>query len=101
MDWINYTLFYLGDAPVLLIDIITSVLGLSCVFLAGRNSKYNFWVGYLYTFALFLMFFNSFVYSFFLGFNLRLFSTELRILSIALLRHVISSFIVSMGKYRF
>ena len=36
----------------LLIDIITSVLGLACVFLAGRNSKYNFWVGYLYTAAL-------------------------------------------------
>lgn len=63
MDWINYTLFYLGDAPVLLIDIITSVLGLSCVFLAGRNSKYNFWVGYLYTFALFLMFFNKNLYA--------------------------------------
>ena len=63
MDWINYTLFYLGDAPVLLIDIITSVLGVSCVFLAGRNSKYNFWVGYLYTFALFLMFFNKNLYA--------------------------------------
>ena len=37
-------------------DIIASVLGLSCVFLAGRNSKYNFWVGYLYTTALFVLF---------------------------------------------
>ena len=43
----------------LLIDIITSVLGLACVFLAGRNSKYNFWVGYLYTAALFVMFWNK------------------------------------------
>ena len=52
---INYTLFTIGgDTPVLLIDLITSILGLTCVFLAGRNSKYNFWVGYLYTFALFL-----------------------------------------------
>ena len=39
MDWMNYTLFTLGGMPVLLIDLITSVLGLTCVFLAGRNSK--------------------------------------------------------------
>ena len=38
----------------MVIDIVTSALGLTCVFLAGRNSKYNFWVGYLYTAALFL-----------------------------------------------
>ena len=38
------------------IDLICSVLGLTCVFLAGRNSKYNFWVGYLYTAALFVLF---------------------------------------------
>ena len=59
MEWMNYTLFSLGGAPVLLIDVITSVLGLTCVFLAGRNSKYNFWVGYLYTAALFVMFWNN------------------------------------------
>lgn len=60
----NYTLFTLGgDIPVLLIDLITSILGLTCVFLAGRNSKYNFWVGYLYTAALFIMFFNKNLYA--------------------------------------
>ncbi|MCQ2119475.1 MAG: nicotinamide riboside transporter PnuC [Bacteroidales bacterium] len=60
----NFTLFTLGgDTPVLLIDLITSVLGLTCVFLAGRNSKYNFWVGYLYTAALFVMFFNKNLYA--------------------------------------
>ena len=60
----NYTLFTIGgDIPVLLIDLITSVLGLTCVFLAGRNSKYNFWVGYLYTFFLFLMFWNKNLYA--------------------------------------
>jgi len=64
MEWINYTLFtFAGDRPVLLIDLITSVLGLTCVFLAGRNSKYNFWVGYLYTAALFLMFWNKNLYA--------------------------------------
>lgn len=60
---INYTVFTLGGAPVLLIDMITSALGLTCVFLAGRNSKYNFWVGYLYTAALFLMFWNKNLYA--------------------------------------
>lgn len=64
MDWINYTLFTLaGDHPVLLIDMITSVLGLTCVFLAGRNSKYNFWVGYFYMAALSLMFWNKNLYA--------------------------------------
>ena len=64
MEWINYTLFTIGhDTPVLLIDLITSVLGLSCVFLAGRNSAVNFWVGYLYSAALFLMFWNKSLYA--------------------------------------
>ena len=63
MDWMNFTLFTLGGAPVLLIDVLTSVLGLTCVFLAGRGSKYNFWVGYLYTAALFVMFWNKNLYA--------------------------------------
>lgn len=52
-------LFTLAGRPVLLLDLICSVLGLTCVFLAGRNSKYNFWVGYLYTAALFLLFWKQ------------------------------------------
>lgn len=64
MEWISYTLFTIGhDTPVLLIDLITSVLGLSCVFLAGRKSTVNFWVGYLYSAALFLMFWNKSLYA--------------------------------------
>lgn len=64
MEWMNTILFTLGsDRPVLLIDLVTSLLGLACVFLAGRNSKYNFWVGYLYTAALFLMFWNKNLYA--------------------------------------
>lgn len=38
------------------LDLLSSLLGLTCVFLAGRGSKYNFWVGYLYTAALFFLF---------------------------------------------
>lgn len=41
------------------LDLISSVLGLTCVFLAGRGSKYNFWVGYLYTAALFFLFWQK------------------------------------------
>lgn len=45
------------------VDVITSVLGLTCVVLAGRNSKYNFWVGYLYTAALFVLFYRQNLYA--------------------------------------
>lgn len=41
------------------LDLVSSVLGLTCVFLAGRGSKYNFWVGYLYTIALFFLFWQK------------------------------------------
>lgn len=47
----------------MVVDIVTSALGLTCVFLAGRNSKYNFWVGYLYTAALFVMFMTKNLYA--------------------------------------
>ena len=63
-DIINHTLFTIGgDTPVLLIDLVTSVFGLACVVLAGRNSKYNFWIGYVYTALLFLMFWNKHLYA--------------------------------------
>jgi len=63
MEWLDTIIFTLGSRPVTLIDLVTSVLGLTCVFLAGRNSKYNFWVGYLYTAGLFLMFWNKNLYA--------------------------------------
>ena len=64
MEFLNYTLFTIGrDTPVLLIDLLTSIFGLSCVFLAGRNNKYNFYIGYIYTFFLFLMFWNKHLYA--------------------------------------
>lgn len=56
-------IFELSGHPVLLIDLISSLLGLTCVVLAGRNSKYNFWVGYLYTAALFFLFWNRNLYA--------------------------------------
>jgi len=63
MEYLDIVVFELAGRPVLLIDLVSSVLGLLCVFLAGRNSKYNFWVGYLYTAALFLLFWNKNLYA--------------------------------------
>lgn len=45
------------------IQIISAVLGLSCVFLAGRNSKYNFYIGYLYNAFLFWLFLSTHLYA--------------------------------------
>lgn len=45
------------------VEIISAALGLSCVFLAGRNSKYNFWVGYVYNVFLFALFWHQQLYS--------------------------------------
>jgi nicotinamide mononucleotide transporter len=60
---IDTVIFELGGRPVLLMDLVSSILGLTCVFLAGRNSKYNFWVGYLYTAALFFLFLDKNLYA--------------------------------------
>ena len=45
------------------IEIVSAILGLSCVFLAGRGSKYNFWVGYVYNIFLFVLFWRQHLYS--------------------------------------
>ena len=63
MEFWNTILFELGGKPVLLIDLLSAVVGLTTVFLAGRNSKYNFYVGYLYTFLLFFMFWQKHLYA--------------------------------------
>ncbi len=46
-----------------LLEIISALLGLSCVFLAGRGSKYNFWAGYLYNIFLLILFWRQHLYS--------------------------------------
>jgi hypothetical protein len=40
--------FTMGGAGVSWLELISVAAGLGCVVLAGRNSKFNFWVGYLY-----------------------------------------------------
>ena len=63
MEFWNIILFELGGKPVLLIDLLSAVFGLTTVFLAGRNSKYNFYVGYVYTALLFFMFWQKNLYA--------------------------------------
>ena len=63
MELFNTILFMLGGRPVLLIDLLSAVVGLTVVFLAGRNSKYNFYVGYVYTILLFFMFWQKHLYA--------------------------------------
>lgn len=63
MEFWNIILFEMGGKPVLLIDILSALFGLTTVFLAGRNSKYNFYVGYVYTALLFFMFWQKNLYA--------------------------------------
>ena len=63
MEIFNTILFELGGKPVLLIDLLSAVFGLTTVFLAGRNNKYNFYVGYMYTALLFFIFWQKHLYA--------------------------------------
>ena len=63
MDWFNIIIFELGGRPVLLIDLLAAMFGLTTVFLAGRNRKSNFYVGYMYTALLFFMFWQKNLYA--------------------------------------
>lgn len=63
MEFLNTVLFEMGGRPVMLIDLLSAVFGLTTVFLAGRNSRYNFYVGYLYTALLFFMFLEKNLYA--------------------------------------
>lgn len=63
MDYFNIIIFELGGRPVMLIDLLAALFGLTTVFLAGRNSKSNFYVGYIYTALLFFMFWQKNLYA--------------------------------------
>ena len=45
------------------VELISALLGLGCVFLAGRGSRYNFWLGYVYNIFLFALFWKQHLYS--------------------------------------
>ena len=63
MAFWNTILFELGGKPVLLIDMLSAAFGLTTVFLAGRNKKSNFYIGYIYTALLFFMFWQKNLYA--------------------------------------
>ncbi len=53
----------MGGTGVSWLELVGVITGLTCVVLAGRNSKYNFWVGYLYNILLFILFWQRHLYS--------------------------------------
>ncbi len=53
----------MGGAGVSWLELIGVIAGLTCVVMAGRNNKYNFWVGYLYNILLFMLFWQRHLYS--------------------------------------
>ena len=63
MDYFDIIIFELGGKSVLLIDLLAALFGLTTVFLAGRNRKSNFYVGYVYTALLFFMFWQKNLYA--------------------------------------
>ena len=62
MGALDQILFYAGGNAVSLSELISTVLGLSCVFLAGRGKVLNFWFGYLYNIFLFILFAEKHLY---------------------------------------
>ncbi len=66
MDYIfsiNNVLFTVGGQGVSLLELISVVAGLSCVYLATRTKVANFWIGYLYNILLFFLFYQKGLYS--------------------------------------
>ena len=52
-----------GGAPVSSLELLGVAAGLTCVVMAGRNNKHNFWVGYIYNILLFALFWQKHLYS--------------------------------------
>ena len=62
MGILDTTLFAIAGNGVSLAELISVVLGLSCVFLAGRGKVLNFWFGYFYNIFLFVLFARHHLY---------------------------------------
>lgn len=56
MGVLDTILFTIAGNGVSLSELISVILGLSCVFLAGRGKVLNFWFGYFYNIFLFILF---------------------------------------------
>ncbi|MDD2293227.1 MAG: nicotinamide riboside transporter PnuC [Bacteroidales bacterium] len=59
----NFILFSLGGVGVSLLELLSVLSGLTCVFLAGRGKTLNFWFGYVYCILLFALFMQKHLYS--------------------------------------
>lgn len=55
--------FVMGGTGVSWLELFSVIAGLCCVVMAGRNSKHNFYVGYLYNILLFALFWQRHLYS--------------------------------------
>jgi nicotinamide mononucleotide transporter len=60
---INNILFSIGKHDVSLLEFLTTISGLTCVFLAARGKSINYFVGYFYTILLFFLFLQKHLYS--------------------------------------
>ena len=65
MDWfgVDNVLFAIGKQQVSYLEVLCTVSGLVCIFLAVRAKVANFWVGYLYNILLFPLFLQKGLYS--------------------------------------
>lgn len=59
----DFILFSLGGIGVSLLELLSVVFGLACVYLAGRGKSYNYWFGYIYSVLLFVLFLQKHLYS--------------------------------------
>ena len=60
---INNVLFTIGGYNVSLLELLSTISGLTCVFLAARGKSVNYYVGYIYTILLFFLFLQKHLYS--------------------------------------
>jgi len=60
---VSNVLFSIAGQGVSLIELISVIAGLSCVYLATRAKVANFWVGYAYNILLFILFYQKGLYS--------------------------------------
>lgn len=60
---IDNTFFAFAGKGVSYLEVICTLTGLLCVFLAVRGKVANFWIGYLYNILLFLLFLQNHLYS--------------------------------------
>lgn len=63
MFGVDNAIFSIAGQGVSLIELLSVICGLLCVFLAVKGKVANFWIGYLYNILLFFMFLQKHLYS--------------------------------------